>query len=207
MTLYAARLSDLHIAGGIRMTAAQTSLFNPLLIVVLAPLFAMLWLWLERRSLNPSVPVKFAAGLFLTGAGFLALAFGASNFAEDVVVNGKTMLLVPLIWLFLCYLLQTVGEICLSPVGLSMVTKLSPPRMAGLMMGLWFLASSLAHAIAGQIAKLTSSATAAGVVVDARAQLETYVIVFSRIGWIGVVAAGLLLALSPLLKRGLAGIR
>ncbi|WP_067106028.1 peptide MFS transporter [Sphingopyxis granuli] len=207
MTLYAARISDLRIIGDLRMTAAQTALFNPLLIVLLAPLFAMLWMWLDRRALNPSVPVKFSIGLCLTGLGFLTLAFGASNFAQESVVDGKTTLLVPLVWLFLCYLLHTLGEICLSPVGLSMVTKLSPQRMAGLMMGLWFLASSLAYAIAGQIAKLTASDTAAGVVVDARAQLDIYVLVFSRIGWIGVAAALLLLVLTPLLKRGLAGIR
>jgi POT family proton-dependent oligopeptide transporter len=109
------------------------------------------------------------------------------------------------VWLFLCYLLHTLGEICVAPVGLSMITRLSAPRVVGLMMGMWYLASSLAYAVAGQIGKLTSTVTTAGIVLDPHLQLRAYVTVFGRIGWVGLGAAALLFALSPLLRRVLAG--
>jgi POT family proton-dependent oligopeptide transporter len=205
ITLYASRLSDLRLIGDVRMTAAQTTLFNPLLIVTIAPLFAGLWSWLGKRGRDPGVPVKFACGLALAGLGYLMLAYGASHFARDVSIAGRETILVPLVWLFLCYLLHTLGEICVAPVGLSMITRLSAPRVVGLMMGMWYLASSLAYAVAGQIGKLTSTVTTAGIVLDPHLQLRAYVTVFGRIGWVGLGAAALLFALSPLLRRVLAG--
>lgn len=204
LTLYASRNSELAILPGLRLTAAQTNLFNPLLIVLLAPLFA--WAWQALGKFNPNVPVKFALGLIQVGLGFLILVYGASNFSRETLVDGEVRVLVPLIWLFLAYLLHTTGEICLSPVGLSMITKLSAPRLVGLMMGVWFLASALAHTLAGVIAKRTSSETVGGVVIDARAQLDTYVEVFQQIGLVGVGIGVALLVLSPLLKRGMAGV-
>jgi POT family proton-dependent oligopeptide transporter len=113
---------------------------------------------------------------------------------------------VPLIWLFLAYLLHTTGEICLSPVGLSMITKLSAPKLVGLMMGVWFLSSALAHTLAGEIAKRTASETVGGVVIDPRAQLDTYIDVFQQIGLVGVGIGVVLLVLSPFLKKGMAGV-
>ncbi|HEV2746584.1 MAG TPA: peptide MFS transporter [Allosphingosinicella sp.] len=196
MTLYADRNSDLTIAGGLRMTAAQTNFFNPGLIVLLAPLFAGMWGWLNRKGLEPSTPLKFGLGLLQAGAGFLVLVVGITYFAGPDFR-------VPLIWLFLAYLLHTTGEICLSPVGLSMITKLSVPRIVGLMMGVWFLASALAHTLAGLVAKATSGDTVGGVVTDPQAQLATYADVFSTIGWVGVGIGVLLMLLSPWLKRGM----
>jgi len=114
---------------------------------------------------------------------------------------------VPLMWLFLAYLLHTLGELCLSPVGLSMITKLSVAKMVGLMMGVWFLSSALAHMLAGQIAKLTASETVGGVVIDPEAQLATYASVFNQIGWAGVATGMVLLALAPILRRMMAGVR
>ena len=196
MTLYADRNSDLAIAGGVRMTAAQTNFFNPALIVLLAPVFAGFWGWLNRRNLEPSTPLKFGLGILQAGLGFLVLVVGIQYFAGPDFR-------VPLIWLFLAYLLHTTGEICLSPVGLSMITKLSVPRIVGMMMGVWFLSSALAHTLAGLIAQSTSGDTVGGVVIDPGAQLATYADVFSTIGWIGVGIGVLLMILSPWLKRGM----
>lgn len=194
MTLYADRNSDLTVAGDLRMTAAQTNFFNPGLIVLLAPLFAAGWVALAKKGLEPSTPLKFGLGILQAGLGFLVLWFGIENFAGPDYR-------VPLIWLFLAYLLHTTGEICLSPVGLSMITKLSVARIVGLMMGIWFLASALAHTLAGLIAQATAGDTVGGVVVDPGAQLQTYSNVFSTIGWVGVGIGVLLMILSPWLKR------
>lgn len=196
MTLYADRNSDLTIFGGLRMTAAQTNFFNPALIVLLAPVAAGLWGWLNKRGLEPSTPMKFGLGILQAGLGFLVLVVGITYFVGPDFR-------VPLIWLFLAYLLHTTGEIALSPVGLSMITKLSVPRIVGLMMGVWFLASALAHTLAGLVAKATSGSTVGGVVVDPQAQLATYADVFSTIGWVGVGIGVLLMLLSPWLKRGM----
>lgn len=196
LTLYADRNTDLTIAGDFKMNAAQTQFFNAAFIVLLAPLFAGMWTRLGRRGLEPSTPVKFGLGLVQVGLGFLVLVVGITHFAG---ADFK----VPLIWLFLAYLLHTTGEICLSPVGLSMITKLSVPRVVGLMMGIWFLSSALAHTLAGLIAKATSGETVGGVVVDLGAQLATYASVFSSIGWVGVGVGVVVLLLSPWLKRGM----
>jgi POT family proton-dependent oligopeptide transporter len=117
---------------------------NPVFIIALAPVFGALWVALARRNLNPSIPAKFAVGLILLGLGFLVMA-GASRIAA---AGKQTM---PY-WLITTYLLHTFGELCLSPVGLSAVTKLAPRRFIGQMMGLWFLATSLGNLIAGLIA-------------------------------------------------------
>lgn len=192
LTLYADRNTNLAF-----MNAAQVQLFNPFFIVTLAPLFAALWTWLGRKGLEPSTPIKFALALAQVGLGFLVLVIGIDHFADSSYR-------VPLMWLALAYLLHTTGEICLSPVGLSMITKLSVPRVVGLMMGVWFLASALAHTLAGLVAQATSSATVGGVVVDPAAQLATYREVFSDIGWAGVAVGAVLLVISPFLKRGMA---
>lgn len=196
LTLYADRNTDLTIWGDFRMNAAQTNFFNPGLIVLLAPLFAGLWVWLAQRNLEPSTPVKFGLGIIQAGLGFLVLVIGITYFAGPDFR-------VPLIWLFLAYLIHTTGEICLSPVGLSMITKLAVPRVVGMMMGVWFLSSALAHTLAGQIAKATSSETVGGVVVDPGAQLATYASVFTTIGWIGVGIGALVIVISPWLRRGM----
>lgn len=117
---------------------------NPAYIIALAPLFAALWVNLARRQLDPTIPMKFAFGLILLGAGFLVMV-GAAK----LVASGDKA--TPF-WLIFTYLLHTMGELCLSPVGLSAVTKLAPARFVGQMMGLWFLATSLGNLIAGLFA-------------------------------------------------------
>lgn len=177
-----------------------TQSFNPGIIIILGPVMAALWVWLGKRNLEPSTPVKFSFALALVGAGFLLLAWAALNAAN-------TDFRVPLMFLFLTYLLHTLGELCLSPVGLSMITKLSVERVVGLMMGVWFLSSSVAHIVAGIIAKATATDTVAGVVTNPQLALETFSSIFSTIGWVGVGVGVLLLILSPVLKKGMAGVR
>jgi len=176
-----------------------TQSFNPGIIILLGPLMAAMWVWLGKRNLEPSTPVKFSFALAFVGAGFLLLAWAALNAANSDFR-------VPLMFLFLTYLLHTIGELCLSPVGLSMITKLSVERVVGLMMGVWFLSSSVAHIVAGIIAKATSTATVAGVVTDPGLALKTFSSIFSTIGWVGVGVGVLLLIISPLLKKGMAGV-
>ena len=114
---------------------------NPLLIVLLAPLMGMLWVGLGRR--NPSLGVKFGLGLLFLGVGFLVMAWG-SNYIVDGRVSPR--------WLVSTYFFHTVGELCLSPVGLSSITKLSPDRLVGQMMGTWFMGAALGNLIAGLMA-------------------------------------------------------
>ncbi|MGH7027451.1 peptide MFS transporter [Brevundimonas sp.] len=179
--------------------APMTQMFNPGIIVIGGPIIAALWVWLGQRNLEPSTPVKFSFALVLVGAGFLLLTWASATQAN---VDFR----VPLIFLFLTYFLHTMGELCLSPVGLSMITKLSVDRVVGLMMGVWFLSSSVAHIAAGFIAQATSTDTVAGVVTSPELALQTYGSIFGTIGWTGVVVGVVLLALSPLLKKGMAGI-
>jgi POT family proton-dependent oligopeptide transporter len=115
---------------------------NSVFIILLAPLFA--WMWVKLGKNNPSSPAKFAYGLLFVGLGFLVMAV-AAQFSGA----GTTKSLVSPNWLILCYLLHTIGELALSPVGLSLMTKLSPPRVVGMMMGIWFLAASLGNKIGG----------------------------------------------------------
>jgi proton-dependent oligopeptide transporter, POT family len=182
------------LGGGLyEMTAAQTQSFNAGYIVLLALPFSAMWIWLAKRKMEPSTPVKFALGLIQVGLGFFVLVWGTQFAGSDFRV--------PLVFLALLYLLHTTGELFLSPVGLSMVTKLSAARVVGLMMGVWFLSSSLAHILAAIIAQQTSADTIGGQVVDPSAQLQSYISVFTAVGILGVATGLLLLLLSPILKK------
>ncbi|HEX8471350.1 MAG TPA: oligopeptide:H+ symporter [Brevundimonas sp.] len=180
--------------------AAMTQTFNPGTIIIFGPILAALWLWLGKRGLEPNVPVKFGMALVGVGAGFLLLVWAAHTQANDAFK-------VPLIWLFLAYFLHSIAELMLSPVGLSMITKLSVPRMVGMMMGAWFMASALAHIVAGLVAKSTSTETVGGVVTDPALALQTYAKVFQEIGIWGVGIGVLLLLGSPILKWMMKGVR
>jgi len=115
---------------------------NPLFIIMLAPVFGTLWVLLQGRGRNPSIPAKFGFGLVLLGAGFLVMRWAAQSFEAGGAAVGPS-------WLIVTYFLHTCGELCLSPVGLSSVTKLSPPRLVGQMMGIWFMGAALGNLIAG----------------------------------------------------------
>jgi POT family proton-dependent oligopeptide transporter len=191
LTLFADQNTDRHIVGW-NMPPEQAHFFNPLFIVTLAPLFSMMWGALAKRGLEPSAPVKFSLGLMMAGLGFLVLVLG-SHFASPTALVG-------LQWLVLTYLIHTIGELMLSPVGLSMITRLSVPRLVGLMMGAWFLSSAMAQYLGGIIAQLMASETIGGKVLDPHVSMRKSVEVFTKIGFVAVGVGVLLLLLSPLLK-------
>lgn len=191
LTLFADRNTDLHVIGSFSISAAQTQVFNSVFIVLFAPLLSMLWVALARRGLEPSTPVKFGVALAGVGAGFLFLVWG-SHFADGAFK-------VSVWWLAGLYLIHTLAELCISPVGLSMITKLSLARIVGLMMGVWFLSISVAQYVAGAIAQVASVATVGGEVTNPRVSLETYVHVFTTIGLIAVgIGLGLLVLAWPI---------
>jgi len=145
LNLFAERYTD-RVLGGFHFVipAEWFQSLNSFFIFIFAPFFAWLWVALGRRNLNPSVPAKFALGVILMGSGFLVMAAAAT-----IVAAGSKVL--PY-WLIMTYLLHTFGEVCLSPVGLSYFTKLTPKRFAGQMMGMFFLSLSLGNLVAGLIA-------------------------------------------------------
>jgi POT family proton-dependent oligopeptide transporter len=194
---FAERNTDLGIGFGQSMTPAQTQSFQAVWILILAPVFAALWTWLGARGRDPNPAAKFSLGLLLVGASYFMIVFGA-GFAGPTF---KT----PLFFLAFAYLMQTTGELCLSPVGLSQMTKLAPPAVISTLMATWFLGTSGAQWLAGRIAALTAADTVAGAVLDPGKGLATYVTVFTKLGLAGVGAGVVLLALSPLLKRWLHG--
>ncbi len=197
LTLFADRNVDRDVLG-FHIKASQFQALNPMFIILCAPLFAGLWVALARRGLEPSTPMKFALGLVQVGVGFLILVYGTRYADENF--------LVPAIWIVLAYFFHTTGELCLSPVGLSMITKLSVQRVVGLMMGIWFLSSAGAQYIASLIAMGTSAETAGGVALDRGAALQGYVDVFQNIGLWGVGMGIVLVVLTPLLRKGMHGI-
>ena len=197
MTLYADRVLEREYLG-ITWTASQFGSLNPFFIFLLAPCFAWLWSTLGKRGLEPSTPVKFALGIMQAGLGFGALVLGASMPNEA----GK----VAAFWMILAYLLHTTGELCLSPVGLSAVTKLAVPKVVGVMMGSWFLATAYSEYVAVQIAKLASIETVNGTVTDINAALSSYTELFSQLLYLGLGCGVLLLLISPILKKFMHGV-
>ena len=143
LNLFAERYTDRDIFGWL-MPASWLQSVNAFFIITLAPVFGWLWVWLAKKNLEPSTPVKFALGLILLGFGFLVMMF-----ASYYVVGGNQVLPT---WLIMTYLFHTTGELCLSPVGLSAVTKLSPKKLVGQMMGIWFMSIAFGNLIAGRIA-------------------------------------------------------
>ncbi|MEO9806145.1 MAG: peptide MFS transporter [Reichenbachiella sp.] len=180
------------------VTAVQTGSLNAMFIFLLAPLFAWLWTFLSKNKMEPGTPLKFGLGILQAGLGFGALVLGATM--PDA--SGK----VAYIWIVLAYLLHTTGELCLSPVGLSAVTKLSVPKVVGFMMGVWFLATAYSELVAAQIAKFASMDTEGGVVADVAAASAIYADFFSSLMWVGVAISVVLFVLSPLMKKGMHGV-
>ena len=145
LNLFARDFTD-RTVGGFEIPATWFQSINPLLIIVCAPMLAALWVGLAKRRGDLSAPAKFSLGLFLAGLGFLIMIFAA----KEIVSSGGTVLVSPW-WLVGSYFFQSVGELCLSPVGLSSMTKLSPRKYVGQMMGIWFLASALGNLIGGRV--------------------------------------------------------
>lgn len=184
---------------GFEIPAAAFQSVNAFFIVTLAPLFNAMWIYLARRGWEPSTPTKFALSLIQLGLGFLFLVYGASLATDPTQVA--------LLWLIMLYLLHTTGELCISPVGLSMTTKLSMPGVVGMMMGCWFLASAAGNYVSGTIAAMTGSDTVGGEVVDPGAALATYMDIYSTAGWYSILAGVAALAIARPLKHFMHGIR
>jgi POT family proton-dependent oligopeptide transporter len=145
LNLFARDFTDRQL-GGFEIPATWFQSVNPLMIIIFAPMFAWLWVSLAKRGVDLSSPAKFAMGLAFAGLGFLIMIYAANA----VVAGGGNVLVSPW-WLVGSYFFQSIGELCLSPVGLSSMTKLSPRKYVGQMMGIWFLASALGNLIGGRV--------------------------------------------------------
>lgn len=199
LTLFAARNTDLSVFGLFEMAPAQTQFFNAIFIVMLAPVFSALWQALGRRGLEPGIPVKFGLALAGVGGGFLFLVWGSQFAGPDFKVG--------LWWLAGLYLIHSIAELMISPVGLSMVTKLSITRVVGLMMGLWFVSIACAQYVGGLVAQVASVETVGGQVTNLKVSLDTYTQVFETIGLVAAAIGGVLLLISPLLKKLMHGVK
>ncbi|MFV8376437.1 peptide MFS transporter [Flavobacterium sp. LB1P62] len=194
LNLFADRILDRTIFG-YTISAGQFLSFNALFIILLAPVFA--WLWVKLGKYNPNTAVKFSIALLFVGLGFgsLVLGIGLSGLGK-----------VAMVWLILTYFLHTCGELCLSPVGLSAVTKLSPVKIVGFMMGVWFLATASSEFIASILANIASVDTSNGTAPDLNVAKQSYLTLFEYLFYTGLGFGIILLALSPVIKKLMHGV-
>jgi POT family proton-dependent oligopeptide transporter len=185
--LFAQRYTERHLFGW-EVPAGVLQAVNPVFIIIFAPVLAGLWLILGRGNRDLSAPAKFGAGMILLGLGFLVM-YVAAGF----VLSGQK---VAMTWLVATYLLHTWGELCLSPVGLSSMTKLVPTRFVGQVLGVWFMATALGTNLAGQLSGDYDAS-----------RLESLPALFLKIFWWGAIGGGLMLLLTPLLKRLMPGVK
>ena len=143
LTFFAEEQTDRNLFGWFDIPASAFQSVNPILIVALAPLFAMLWVRLGKKNQEPASPMKQAIGLFMVALGYVIIAMVVKDLGPGVKVS--------MVWLFSLYAIHTMGELCLSPIGLSMVVKLAPMRYSSLLMGVWFLSTALANKVAGDL--------------------------------------------------------
>ncbi len=187
LNLFADRYTDRNIFGW-NMPAGVLQNVNPFFIIIFSPVLAALWVNLGRRNLDPSAPVKFALGLILMGVGFIVMYFAA-----QYVAAGQKVLPT---WLILTYMFHTWGELCLSPVGLSSMSKLVPPRFVGQALGVWFLAIAIGNNLAGQIAGEFDGSNVA-------AMPHQYLGIF----WWGLIGGVLMFAIAPVAKKLMGGVK
>jgi POT family proton-dependent oligopeptide transporter len=186
-------------AFGIEWSASQLSALGAMFILILSPLFAWAWPRLEKRGLNPGKPMKTAIGMLLAAFSFWILIYSI----DHPQANG----LISLWWLVLAYLVLEMGELTLSPIALSAVTQLSVPRVVSLMMGAWFLGTSYAEVLAAQLAKLSVVHQVAETNPSVAQSLSGYQDLFSLLFWIGLGCGIVLVMLSPVLNRGMHGVK
>jgi POT family proton-dependent oligopeptide transporter len=184
---------------GFEMTAGSLTFLGAFFIVALSPLVAWLWPWLERRGLNPSKPVKSGIGLLLAGLAFLPLVAATNAVGADSLAS--------VWWLVLAYLILELGEICLSPIGLSAVTQLSVPRVVGLMMGAWWLATAYSEVLAAAFGKLAAIDIPEGSSLNFIEAAARYRELFWLMCWIGLGSGVGALLLSPWIRRGMHGVK
>ena len=183
----------------VQQTAGSLTFLGAFFIVVLSPLFAWLWPWLDRRGLNPSKPMKMGIGLVAAGLAFVPLMLAAESASGGVMAS--------VWWLVLAYFVLEIGEMCLSPIGLSAVTQLSVARVVGLMMGAFWLATAYSEVLAAQFGKLAALDLPADGVIDMAEAGAKYGGLFELMLWVGV-GTGLVFALaSPLVRRWMHGVK
>jgi POT family proton-dependent oligopeptide transporter len=184
LNLFARDLTDRNMFGRL-LPASTLQSVNALFIVILAPLFGSMWVWLDSRQKNPSLPMKAGLGLVGLAMGFFVLAWGAANASTENLVSPA--------WLVVTYFLHTVGELCISPIGLSAITKLSPERRVGQMMGIWFVGAALGNLFAGLMA----------------GQLETMVSsdLFRTVAMITAGVGILAIVVSPQVRKLMGGVK
>lgn len=170
--------------------------FNPLFIIALAPLFAMLWPWLDKRNMNPSIPRKFAIALMGVGFGFFVLVMAINSASEGAKIFWGV--------LGTTYLIHTMAELCLSPIGLSMVTKLAATKEVGMAMGGWFLSTAMANYLAGFIASIASGGGEHG---ESASSLAQYAITFNQLWWTGLIVGAGFFLLAPLINKLMHGVK
>ncbi len=195
LSIFADQNTQLPSDGLMTVTAAQTQSFNAGFILLFAPVFAALWAWLGSRNMDPNPTLKFGLGIIQVGIGFFMLVIGA-QFAD-----GEFQ--VPMIFLILLYMFHTTGELFLSPVGLSAISKLSVYKVLSTMMAIWFLSSAWAQYIGGIIAGMTETESVAGSALSNEAALKASLDVFYILGWVGV-GIGVLLSLASFVLKHMA---
>lgn len=198
LNLFAERNVNMSLLGIKLSSAAVNNSITAFFVVVLTPFFVWLWIWLGKRNREPDSVIKFSLGLLQLGLGFYVFVF-AARFAHDGVVS--------LFYFALGYFFMVTGELCLSPIGLSAITKLSPPKMVGLMMGMWFLASSYGQYLAGLIGSLMAIPKDTGTQLSPDESLPVYTDIFGKIALVAAASGLLLLLLSPVLKKWMKGTR
>lgn len=184
LTLFADRATRLNVLGFIFPSSWFQSV-EPLFVIIFSPIFAWIWLSMSKRKKEPSSPAKFTLGLFFLSLSFLLVVPAAKYYETHKA-------LVSPMWLIGLYFLQMLGELCLSPVGLSMVTKLSPPRIVGFMMGFWFFATAMGNYVAGWVAGL----------VGHRSYSEVFMIAFVTAAVVTLILAVMI----PIIKRWMSGV-
>ncbi|MBL8843783.1 MAG: peptide MFS transporter [Planctomycetes bacterium] len=203
-TFFAENQVDRSVFGLFEFKTGWFQSVNSAMIVIFAPVFVALWAFLDRTGKNPSIPGKFGWALLFAGAGFFALVL-STKFAYPMAgtPEAAAKMNVGFYWLFITYLLHTFGELCLSPVGLSMVTKLAPPPMVGFTMGAWFMSISIGNFLAG---KISASIGSEGKTAE-QMTLTDYNSVFSPLGWVMLGIGVLVLAISPKVNRWMHGVK
>ncbi len=185
--LFADRYTNLHVLG-LNIPSGVLQAVNPFFVITLAPVLAALWIALGRRGIDLPAPVKFGLGLIFLGFGFLVMYFASLHVLAGQIVSPG--------WLVATYLLHSLGELCLSPVGLSYMSKLAPQRFVGQVMGMWFLSMALGSNIAGQLSGTYDSS-----------HLESLPVLFMRVFWYGAIVGVVMLALTPWIRRLMAGVK
>jgi POT family proton-dependent oligopeptide transporter len=183
----------------VQQTAGSLTFLGAFFIVALTPFFSWLWPWLDKRGMNPSKPAKSAIGLLLGGIAFLPMAYAA----HLAGINGVASVW----WLVLAYAVLEFGELSISPIGLSAVTQLSVPRVVSVMMGAWFLATAYSEVLAAKFGEMTAMDVPEGETLDVAVAAARYGDLFMMMFWIGIVAAVVAFAVTPLVRKGMHGVK